>query len=78
MAKIHGLRMMNGDVLTKLPFASVDSTNVARNIGLDVRWDGTYTPANKETRGQVIAERIELKNGAERWACGGVQSPLLV
>lgn len=74
--RVHGLRMLDPGVFTKLPFASVDSTNVARNIGIDGAWRGTYTPATKETRGQVIAERIEQFNGAEAWACGGVQAEL--
>jgi hypothetical protein len=30
-AKIHGLRMMNPTIWTRLPFASVDSSNLARN-----------------------------------------------
>ena len=30
-AKIHGLRMMNPAIWTRLPFASVDSSNIARN-----------------------------------------------
>ena len=34
-AKLHGLRMLDPAVFTKFPFASADSTNVARNIGID-------------------------------------------
>lgn len=74
--KLHGLRMLDPDVFTRFPFASCDSTNVARNIGIDGAWRGTYTPANKETRGQVIAERIEQFQSAPRWTCGGVQQEI--
>lgn len=67
MAKLHGLRMLDPDVFTRLPFASADSTNVAQNIGIDSAWRGTYMPANKETRAQVIAERIEQYQSAAAW-----------
>jgi hypothetical protein len=58
--KIHGLRMLNPDVFTRFPFSSADSTNIGRNIGLGVRWKGTYTPASKEARARVMRERIEI------------------
>ncbi len=35
VTKLHGLRMLNPLIFTKLPLASADSTNVARNIGID-------------------------------------------
>lgn len=75
-AKLHGLRMLDPDVFSRLPFASADSTNVAQNIGIDSAWRGTYTPANKETRAQVIAERIEQFNSAERWNPQAIQGVL--
>lgn len=64
--KLHGLRMLNPEVFTKLPLASADSTNVARNIGIDKAWRGTYAPATKETRADVLVERIESHNAAPR------------
>lgn len=76
LTKLHGLRMLDPEVFTRFPFASADSTNVARNIGIDGRWRGAYTPSNKETRAQVIAERIEQYQSAERWVCGGVQQEI--
>ncbi|GLP95300.1 hypothetical protein [Paraferrimonas sedimenticola] len=41
IAKLHGLRMLNGRIFSQLPLASADSTNVARNIGIDKAWKGT-------------------------------------
>lgn len=57
--KLHGLRMLNPAIVTRVPLASADSTNVARNIGIDVAWNGSYAPATKETRADVLTERIE-------------------
>lgn len=62
ITKLHGLRMLNPSIFTKLPLASADSTNVARNIGIDKAWKGTYSPASKETRSSVLVERIEAYN----------------
>ena len=57
--KLHGLRMLNPKIITKVPLASGDSTNVARNIGIDVHWVGGYQPSTKETRTDVLVERVE-------------------
>lgn len=65
--KIHGLRMLDPDVFTRFPFSSADSTNVARNIGIDSRWRGTYSPATKEAKAMVLIDRIEAFQSAKRW-----------
>lgn len=57
--KLHGLRMLNPAIVEHVPLASADSTNVARNIGIDSRWTGAYQPATKEARTDVLVERIE-------------------
>ena len=60
ITKLHGLRMLRPEIITKVPLASGDSTNVARNIGLSKRWDkAPYAPATKETRTDVLVGRIE-------------------
>lgn len=65
--KLHGLRMLDPEIFTKFPFASTDSTNVARSIGLDNRWNGSYQPPSKAVRGIVLAERIESQQSASVW-----------
>lgn len=66
-AKLHGLRMLDPKVFQMYPFSSADSTNVARNIGIDSRWKGTYTPHSKSVRGIVLAERIEAHQSSSEW-----------
>lgn len=66
IVKLHGLRMLNPAIVTKVPLASADSTNVARNIGMDGAWRGTYAPATKETRADVLVERIEQHQAPDR------------
>jgi len=67
VCKLHGLRMLDPEVYTRFPFASADSTNVARNIGIDMKWKGTYLPANKAARAQVLRERIESQQSPTFW-----------
>ncbi|WP_270818384.1 hypothetical protein [Aeromonas sp. Y318-3] len=66
IAKLHMLRGLNKSVFQHLPFASADSTNVARNIGLDSAWKGTYQPQSKETRASILVERVESCVSASR------------
>lgn len=67
ICKLHGLRMLNPVIFSALPLSSADSTNVARNIGIDKAWKGTYQPVSKETRTTILVERIEHHNSAETW-----------
>lgn len=67
MVKLHGLRMLNPDVFTRIPFASADSTNIGRNIGIDQAWRGTYSPPTKEARAAVMRARIESQNSPAKW-----------
>lgn len=65
--RLHGLRMLDPYIFASFPFASADSTNIARNVGLDGRWTGSYAPATRGGRGAVLADRIEAANSAPRW-----------
>jgi hypothetical protein len=62
--KLHGLRMLDPEIFTKLPLSSADSTAVARSIGLDCRWTGSYRPPTKAARGILMRQRIEQHNSA--------------
>jgi hypothetical protein len=67
ICKLHGLRMLNPKVFTRFPFASADSTNIGRNVGIDSKWKGTYTPPTKEVRARVMRERIESHQSLTFW-----------
>lgn len=67
VCKIHGLRMLDVDVFTQLPLSSGDSTNIGRNVGIDSKWRGTYTPPSKEVRALVMRERIEAHQSKTFW-----------
>lgn len=70
ITKLHGLRMLDPGLASYIPFTSADSTNVARNIGLDIRWTGPYVPTSQLTRALVIMDRIENHAVCSRWHKG--------
>ncbi len=65
--KLHGLRMLDPGIFSKLPFSSADSCNVARNVGIDSKWSGPYAPPSRYARAVVLMERIERHASAMRW-----------
>jgi hypothetical protein len=67
--KLHGLRMLNPDIFTKLPLSSADSTNAGRNNNL-VQHFGRYAPPTASQRAAIIAERIEFHNSSPIWVPG--------
>lgn len=77
MARLHGLRMLDPSVFTKLPLASADSTNAAVNSGSLDRF-GMYLPPTTAQRAAVIAERIECHNSAPLWAVSPVQQDIFM
>jgi hypothetical protein len=61
--KLHGLRMLNPKVFTRIPLSSADSTNIGRNVGIDKNWSkGNYPPLSREVRASVMRSRIESHN----------------
>ncbi len=76
LAKLHGLRMLDPEIFSRFPFSSADSTNVARNIGIDQAWRGPDPPANKAGRAVVLADRIESTNSAPEWRTFHIQTVL--
>lgn len=60
--RLHGLRMLDPAIFTQFPFASADSTNIGRNIGVDQKWSGPYAPPTKTSRVQILRARVESQN----------------
>lgn len=71
-ARLHGLRMLDPAIFTRLPLASADSTNAAVNSGSLSRF-GSYVPPTAGQRAEVIAARIEAHNSAPYWVSQGEQ-----
>jgi hypothetical protein len=65
--KLHGLRMLDPGIFSKIPLASADSCNVARNVGIDQAWKGSYAPHSRSMRALILMERIEKHASAAYW-----------
>lgn len=74
--KIHGLRMLDPDIFTRIPFASADSTNAAVNSGSLARF-GMYVPPTAAQRAENIASIIEAHNSPAIWIPQAQQMGLL-
>ena len=66
ICKLHGLRMLDPAIFSRLPLASADSTNAAVNGGSISRF-GSYVPPTAGQRAEVIASRIEAHQSAAVW-----------
>lgn len=64
--RLHGLRMLNPGIFTRIPLASADSTNAVRNANLVKRF-GIYCPPTHAQRLEVIASRIEAFQSPAVW-----------
>ena len=64
--KLHGMRMLDPRIFSRLPLSSADSTNAERNSGMDSAW-GPYRPPTRGQRAAVIAWRVENNQSAETW-----------
>ena len=67
--KLHGLRLLNPTIFSKLPLSSADSTNAGINCSSLDRF-GLYKPATSSQRAAVIADRIESNNSASFYMFG--------
>ena len=75
--KLHGLRMLDPAVFSKMPLASADSTNAVRNSSSHSRF-GMYIPPNASTRMAIIAERIESHQAAPVWSGVPIDEPFML
>ena len=75
--RIHGLRMLNPEIFSRIPFHSCDSTNAARNNNQKDRF-GVYLPPTAAGRASVIADRIEAWNSAATWKRIPIQDDLFM
>ena len=75
LARLHGLRMLDPAIFSRLPLASADSTNAAVNSGSLDRF-GMYLPPTAAQRAAVIAERTESVNSAPAWIPAPIQADI--
>jgi hypothetical protein len=70
--KLHGLRMLNPNVFTKLPLHSADSCNAAVNNGVCLK-KGVYPNLERWQGSERIARRIEAYQSAALWSSDNLE-----
>ena len=73
--KLHGLRMLDPEIFSRIPLSAADSTNAARNNNQINRF-GMYPPPTAGQRAATIAARIESNNCAAYWVPDNMQHEL--
>jgi hypothetical protein len=68
ITKLHGLRMQHPSINKLVPLASDDSISIAKNIGIDKHWNGSYAPPSKAVRAQVLMGRLSEREIATVWS----------
>ena len=59
-AKVHGLRMLDPEIVEAFPFSSGDSTTATMEATFDVNWEKyPYAPITKAGRAALVADKIE-------------------
>ena len=71
--KLHGMRMLNWRVFSRLPLSSADSTNSQRNSLLLTKRSANqnYLPPSRGQRASVIAWITENHQSSETWVSSG-------
>lgn len=64
--RLHGLRMLDPKVFSKLPLSSADSINAVRR-GNDTGRFGMYVPPTASQRSEVVASIVESHSSAPIW-----------
>ena len=66
--KLHGLRCLNPEIFTKIPFASADSTTMGRHTDeLSFAPTKGWKPLSLHGRAMVLIDRIESFNAPRVW-----------
>ena len=59
--KVHGLRMLDPEIVGAFPFSSGDSTTATMEAMFDYKWEKyPYAPVTKAARASLVADRIEM------------------
>ena len=76
--KVHGLRMLDEEIVEKFPFSSGDSTSANMEATFDYKWDKyPYAPMSKSGRAALVADRIERAQSPSFYSPKPIQMELL-
>ena len=76
--KVHGLRMLDEEIIEKFPFSSGDSTSATLMATFDYKWEKyPYAPVSKSGRAALVADRIERAQSPSFYTPKPIQMELI-
>jgi len=77
-AKVHGLRMLDPEIVREFPFSSGDSATATREAIYDSKWGKyPYAPITKAGRAALVADRIEKAQSPSFYEFKPIQEDLI-
>ena len=76
-AKVHGLRMLDPEIVEKFPFSSCDSATASIKSMFDKEWKHRFWPQSKAGRAALVADYLERVQSPSFYQLKPVQMELL-
>ena len=76
-AKVHGLRMLDPEIVEKFPFSSCDSATASIKSMFDKEWKHRFWPQSKAGRAALVADYLERAQSPSFYQLKPVQMELL-
>ena len=68
LARLWGLRQMDPDIFSHVPYSFVDSSRVSRSIGVEKSVPGRYKHLTPKQRALMMAMDADNHKSASRWS----------
>jgi len=76
--KVHGLRMLDIEIIEQFPFSSGDSTTATMQAIFDFKWDQyPYSPTTKAGRAALVADKMERAQSPSFYSPKPIQMELI-
>ena len=75
--KIHGLRMLDPEIVKAFPFSSCDSADAVIESVFDYKWTHRYFPKTKSGRAALVADYLEQTQSPSMYNFKPIQMELL-
>ena len=75
--KVHGLRMLDPEIVTNFPFSSCDSAGASILSSFDNGWSFPYAPETKSGRAALYANKVEMSQSPSFYKLKPIQMELI-
>jgi hypothetical protein len=75
--KVHGLRMLDPEIVKAFPFSSGDSSTNVRESLFDIKWGHKYSPTSKAERAALVADYLDKAQSPSFYKLKPIQMELI-